>query len=64
MYLHSVPISWLISLDISWLNYLLQSTLSKAEILGTKSAVRFREVSGLESVRLERVDCISHFRHS
>ena len=24
----------------------------------TKFAVRFREVSGLESVRLERVDCI------
>ena len=35
----------------------LQSTLSKADTLGTKATVRFREVSGLESVRLERVDC-------
>ena len=26
----------------------------------TKFAVRFREVSGLESVRLERVDCITY----
>ena len=61
----------------------LQSTLSKADTLGTKATVRFREVSalervplqrykcnsagsgpnllsGLESVRLERVDCILH----
>ena len=61
----------------------LQPTLSKADTLGTKATVRFREVStlervqlqrykcnsagsgpnllsGLESVRLERVDCISN----
>ena len=61
--------------------YVIQSTLSKADTLGTKATVRFREVSalerfplqrykcnsarrgpnllsGLESVRLERVDCI------
>ena len=35
----------------------IQSTLSKADTLETKATVRFREVSGLESVRLERVDC-------
>ena len=62
----------------------LQSTLSKADTLGTKATVRFSEVSalervqlqrykcnsagsgpnllsGLESVRLERVDCIYNY---
>ena len=61
--------------------YRVQSTLSKADTIGTNATVRFREVaalervqlqrykcnsagsgpnllSGLESVRLERVDCI------
>ena len=38
--------------------YRVQSTLSKADTLGTNATVRFREVTGLESVRLERVDCI------
>ena len=76
---------WLrmVSCELAWqgLDLPVQSTLSKADTLGTKATVRFREVSalervpllrykcnsagsgpnllsGLESVRLERVDCI------
>ena len=37
----------------------LQSTLSKADTLGTKATVRFREVSALERVPLQRYKCNS-----
>ena len=36
-----------------------QSTLSKADTLGTKATVRFREVSALERVQLQRYKCNS-----
>ena len=39
-------------------NYI-QSTLSKADILRTKATVRFREVSALERVQLQRYKCNS-----
>ena len=38
---------------------LLQSTLSKVDTLGTKATVRFREVSALERVQLQRYKCNS-----
>ena len=37
----------------------IQSTLSKADTLGTKATVRFREVSALERVPLQRYKCNS-----
>ena len=37
----------------------IQSTLSKANTLGTKATVRFREVSALERVQLQRYKCNS-----
>ena len=37
----------------------IQSTLSKADTLGTKATVRFREVSALERVQLQRHKCNS-----
>ena len=37
----------------------LQSALSKADTLGTKATVRFREVSALERVPLQRYKCNS-----
>ena len=36
-----------------------QSTLSKADTLWTKATVRFREVSALERVQLQRYKCNS-----
>ena len=36
-----------------------QSTLSKADTLGTKATVRFREVSALERVKVQRYKCNS-----
>ena len=36
-----------------------QSTLSKADTLGTKATVRFRELSALERVQLQRYKCNS-----
>ena len=46
------------------MNKIIQSTLSKVDTLGTKATVQFREVSGLESVRLERVDCIQNVSYT
>ena len=37
----------------------IQSTLSKADTLGTKATLRFREVSALERVQLQRYKCNS-----
>ena len=37
----------------------IQSTLSRADTLGTKATVRFREVSALERVQLQRYKCNS-----
>ena len=36
-----------------------QSTLSKADTLGTKATVQFREVSALKRVQLQRYKCNS-----
>ena len=45
--------------EMSALERVQLQTRYKCILAGTKFAVRFREVSGLESVRLERVDCIA-----
>ena len=48
-----------VRLKYSFSQFTIQSTLSKADTLGTKATVRFREVSALERVQLQRYKCNS-----